>query len=217
MSYMKGLGTSAKGNDRLLKQYGGNAGSSPMARQHYATGGAVKGGNPSLDEGLSAAADGAPAKRSLARPGRKVAGKKKDAKTNINIIVAGAPGKADGPGAPPMPAPGPMAGPPPPMPPPGGPPGGPPMPLRANGGRVAGVAQFAKGGKVKSFVPFGKKTTKADEASKIAKKETDGAAPFATGGKVKRAEGGSVHGLKNEDGGAMSGSGRLAKIKMYGK
>lgn len=206
MSYMKSHGTAAKGNDRLLKQYGGNAGSSPMARQHYATGGAVKGGNPSLDEGLSASADGAPAKRSLARPGRKAPSKgKKEAKTNINIIVAG---KPDAP-KPEMPMAGPAMPPPgpPPMPPPG-----PPMPMRANGGAVAGVAKFAKGGKVKSFVPFAKKTTKGDEADKIANKETG--KPFATGGKVG---GGDFHGLRNKDGGAMGGEARLAKVKMYGR
>lgn len=151
MSYMKGYGTAAKGNDRLLKQYGGNAGSSPMARQHYASGGAVKSGNPSLDEGLAAAADGAPAKRSLARPGRKAAGKKKEAKTNINIVVAAKP-DAPKPDMPmPMPPPGAV--------PPGPPPGPmPPVPMRANGGtvgkyarggRIANLGKYAHGGKIK--------------------------------------------------------------------
>lgn len=127
------------GNSRLLKQYGGSEKESD--RQKYADGGSVKtGGNPSLAEGISAA--GAPAKPSLARAGRKAAGKggKKDAKTNVNVLImpkpdaATASGKMEGP----MPS-GPVAGPPvsgpmPPMPPPGV--GGPPMPMRANGGRV---------------------------------------------------------------------------------
>ena len=37
------------------------------------------------------------------------------------------------------------------------------------------------------------------------------------GGKVCRAEGGPVGGLSNKDGGAGGASGRLEKIKMYGK
>ena len=188
MSYVKSTGTAAKGNDRLLKQYGGNSGSSPMARQHYATGGAVKGANPSLAEGLSAS--GAPAKRSLSRPGRKMAGKGKgkEAKTNINIIVAGG-GKPAGP-PPDMPMPPmPMAGPP-----PGPPPGGPPMPMRAHGGKVE---------------------TAKDEAAE--RKAGMHAGSFAKGGKVKRAEGGPVMGLKNKDGGAGGAKARLAKVKMYGK
>lgn len=180
MSFMKSVGTSAKGNDRLLKQYGGNSGSSPMARQHYATGGAVKSkeGNPSLGEGLSAAADGAPSKPSLSRPGRKMPGKGKDAKkgTNVNVVIMQSPAKG-GPDAGPMPGGGP------PMPPPGAGPGGPPMPMRANGGRISNLGKFAWGGKVKM-------TTKGDEAGKIAKKETHGAEAYARGGKVKRADGG---------------------------
>lgn len=165
MSFLKQYGTSAKGNDRLLKQYGGSAGSSPMARQHYAKGGAVKGkeGNPSLAEGLEAA-DGAPSKPSLARPGRKMAKKggddKKDAKTNVNIIIAGKSPDAGPKAAPPMPPPD-M-----PMPPPGGAgpgPGGPPMPMRKHGGAVG---RFATGGRITNL---GK---------------------YAHGGKVKRADGG---------------------------
>src|SRR5689334_6372678 len=137
MSYMKSVGTSAKGNDRLLKQYGGNAGSSPMARQKYASGGAVTGGIPSLDEGLSAT-DGAPSKPSLARPGRKMAGKGKgkDAKgkTNVNVVIMQSPGKGADAGPPGGPGP---------MPPPGPGPGGPPpgMPMRANGGRIANLGK----------------------------------------------------------------------------
>ena len=136
----------SEGNMRLLKAYGG--GSTPP-RQHYATGGAVKGDNPSLAEGL--AAGGSPAKASLARPGRKMPGKgKKDAKTNVNVVIM--PKGEDG--KPPMPPPGAMAGlPPPPMPPgppmpppgAGGPPGGPPPPMmRKAGGRV----NKAEGGEV---------------------------------------------------------------------
>ena len=157
MSYLKGVRTGAEGNNTLLKSYGGG---SSAPRQGYATGGSVGSLNkdgPALSEGL--AASGAPAKRSLARPGRKIgkgAGKKKDAKTNINVIVAPSAPKEAGPG--PMP---PMGGPPPgpPMPPPGA--GGPPMPMRASGGAVGG--------------------------------------------------------LKNKDGGAGGGLGRLAKIRKYGK
>ena len=129
MSYMKGVRQGSEGNTSLLKSYGGG---STGPRQGYATGGSVgfnKDG-PALSEGLSAA--GTPAKPSLARPGRKISkGKKKEAKTNINVIVAPSAPKE---GPPPMPA---MAGPPgpPPMPPPGA--GGPPMPpMRASGGRV---------------------------------------------------------------------------------
>lgn len=127
MTYMKSVRSGAEGNTRLQKQYGG--GSTPP-RQHYASGGAVKGGgNPSLDEGLSAA--GSPAKPSLARPGRKMAGKggKKDGKkgTNVNVIIMGKGGPDAG--APPMPPMADAGGPP--MPPPGGP------PMRASGGRVS--------------------------------------------------------------------------------
>lgn len=160
MSYMKNLGTSAKGNDRLLKQYGGNAGSSPMARQHYAKGGAVKGGNPSLDEGLSAS--GSPAKPSLARPGRK-APKKGDGKkgTSVNVIIAQAP-KPDMGGLPPMAGAGPM-----PMPPPG--PGGPPMPMRKSGGKVKA---FKKGGRVKHKADGGW-TGEGDSGKKLREKAKD--------------------------------------------
>ncbi len=165
MSFLKQFGTSAKGNDRLLKSYGGNAGSSPMARQHYAKGGAVKPkeGNPSLAEGLGAA-DGAPAKPSLARSGRKMGRKAKEGKkgTTVNIVIAG---KGPDAGPPPMGGPGGpppmMKGPPPPMPmpPPGAGPGGPPPPMLkarggavarfATGGRIANLGKFAHGGKVR--------------------------------------------------------------------
>lgn len=180
MSYLKQYGTSAKGNDRLLKQYGGSSGSSPMARQHYAAGGKV-GGNPSLSEGLSAAgAEGAPAKPSLARPGRKMAGKggaKKGGKTNVNVIIAQAPPKGDM-AAPPKDMAGPPGPPPgPPMPPPGPPPG---MPMRASGGRISNLGKYAHGGKV---------TTKGDEAKKIADDE-ESEGKYAKGGRVKRADGG---------------------------
>ncbi len=210
MAYLKQYGTSAKGNDRLLKQYGGSSGSSPMARQHYATGGAVKSANPSLSEGLGAA-EGSPAKPSLARPGRKMPGKggaKKGGKTNVNVIIAQAPPKGAGPppdmpmAGPPGPPPGPM-----PMPPPGPPPG---MPMRASGGRIANLGKYAHGGKV---------TTKGDEASKIAKKEESGEDEYACGGRVGRKEGGPAIGLhaKGKLVGSGGGLGRLAKAKKYGK
>lgn len=268
MSYMKSAGTSAKGNDRLLKQYGGNDGSSPMARQHYATGGAVKSANPSLNEGLSAA--GAPAKKSLARPGRKMPGKGKskgkEAKTNINVIIAG--GKPEAPAMPPPPMDGP------PMPPPGA--GGPPpagMPMRAKGGRVckedggrisedskteaAKLREESKDAKTSSLgstvlgglSAIGRATLKGApkplkwvantaiganagaaglgvkragrleaEANRIEKGQVkDGEEDRKHGGSVKRAEGGPVMGLSNKDGGAGGASGRLAKIKDYGK
>ena len=206
MSYSKSYGTAAKGNDRLLKQYGGSSGSSPMARQHYATGGAVKSGNPSLSEGLSAAgAEGAPAKPSLSRPGKKMPGKGKSAgkgKTNVNVIIAQAPPKDAGPKPD-------MAGPPPgpPMPMPGPPPGPPPgMPMRASGGRIGNLGKYAHGGKV---------TTKGDEARKIADKEES----YACGGRIGRKEGGPAMGLhiKGKTVGSGGGLGRLAKLKMYGK
>lgn len=189
-SYMKGVRCGSEGNTGLLKSYGGGS-SGP--RQGYATGGSVSGLNkdgPAMSEGLSAA--GTPAKPSLARPGRKIGkGKKKDAKTNINVIVAPSAPKEAGPG--PMP---PMGGPPPgpPMPPPGA--GGPPMPMRAHGGAVS----------------------KKDAAVKIAHaEESPGKSKYKMGGKICRAEGGPVGGLSNKDGGSGGGEGRLAKIKMYGK
>ena len=296
MSYMKGVRQGSEGNTSLLKSYGGGS-SGP--RQGYATGGSVglnKDG-PALSEGLSAA--GSPAKRSLARPGRKISkGKKKEAKTNINVIVAPSAPKE---GPPPMPA---MAGPPPgppPMPPPGA--GGPPMPpMRASGGRVdadckeavhkhdrqmhkgQGLTKLRIGGKVKKradggstisedskrevarlrgeadqsrgsrnlsgglaagsgilgsvgnrlqrsgFKPFGLAMGALSGAAHLASRREDkeadriergeaepGKEDRKHGGKVSRAEGGPVMGLKNKDGGAGGGEGRLAKIKMYGK
>lgn len=158
MSYMKGVRSGAEGNRKLLGDYGGKSGSGPAARQHYATGGAVKGyatgGSPALSEGMSAAG-GAPAKPSLARPGRKMPGKggakKKSAgKTNVNVIIASPPAKEAG-AMPPALGAGPVGPPPgPPMPPPGAGPGGPPMPpMRANGGRINNLGKYAHGGKVK--------------------------------------------------------------------
>ena len=168
MSYLKGVRTGAEGNNTLLKSYGGG---SSAPRQGYATGGSVGSLNkdgPALSEGL--AASGAPAKRSLARPGRKIgkgAGKKKDAKTNINVIVAPSAPKEAGPG--PMP---PMAGPPPggpPMPPPGA--GGPPMPMRASGGRVSdckGLTKLKIGSKVKKRADGGRISQDSrDEAKRL--------------------------------------------------
>ncbi len=157
MSYLKGVPSGAAGNKRLLGKYGGNSGSGPNARQHYARGGAVKAfasGGAALDEGLSAS--GSPAKPSLSRPGRKAPSKGKDGKgkTTVNVIIAGG-GKPGADGPPPG---GPMAGPP--MPPPGAggpPPGGPPMPpMRANGGRIANLGKYAHGGKVGKYARGGK-------------------------------------------------------------
>lgn len=191
MSYMKGVRQGSEGNTSLLKSYGGG---STGPRQGYATGGSVglKKDGPALAEGLSAA--GTPAKPSLARPGRKISkGKKKEAKTNINVIVAPSAPKE---GPPPMPA---MAGPPgpPPMPPPAG---GPPMPpMRASGGRVDADCKDA--------------VHKHDRQMH----KGQGLTKLRIGGKVCRAPGGPVMGLKNKDGGAGGAEGRLAKIKMYGK
>jgi hypothetical protein len=53
----------------------------------------------------------------------------------------------------------------------------------AKGGRIANLGKYAHGGKVKE-------TTKGDEASHIAKKETHGAEPFKKGGSVKGKDGG---------------------------
>lgn len=140
------------GNKSLLSKYGGKTGSGPAARNHYAAGGAVKSAPKAFADGGMVDGDAAP--KRLDKPGRKMKGKdkKKDAKTNINVVVMA--GKGDqppgAPAGPPMPPPGPMAGPPRPMPgpPPGPPPGGPmgpPMGMHKNGGKVAA---FAKGGKV---------------------------------------------------------------------
>lgn len=133
MTYMKGVRASNEGNASLLKQYGGgkSGGKHADGGKCYASGGAVKSGNPSLGEGLSAA--GGPSKPSLARPGRKMPGKSAGkGKTNINVVVMSPKGGDDKP-MPPMAD----AGGPPMMPPgAGGPPGAPPMPMRASGGRV---------------------------------------------------------------------------------
>lgn len=185
MSDYDSIRTGAAGNNRLLKSYGGG---STGPRQAYATGGMVKGSNPSLSEGLTAA--GGAAKPSLARPGRKMAskGKSKDKKgTQVNVVIAQAPPteKPEGP----MPMMPPMGGPPPgppPMPPPpmAGPPGpgGPMPPMRAFGGPVA----------------------KKDEAVKIAKRE-------------ERSVGGPASPPRGFDAGAGGARGRLEKIKEYGK
>lgn len=135
MSYIKGAPMGNVGNARLLKQYGGgSSGSKHSEMKGYATGGAVKDGNPSLSEGLSAA--GGPSKPNLARPGRKMPGKKAagKGKTNINVVVMQKPdataGAGAGPGGPMMPMPGgPGPGPMPDA-------GGPPPPMRKHGGRV---------------------------------------------------------------------------------
>jgi hypothetical protein len=210
MSYMKDVRGSAVGNTSLLRKYGGSG----EPRQSYATGGAVKGyahgGNPALSEGM--AASGAPAKPSLARASRK-SGKgkgKSGAKTHVNVIVAPQPPASAGP---PPPPPGPMAGPPPPPPgPPGGgmmPPAGPPGPpmMRAKGGRVMDEAQD------KTMI---KKAVHAHDKQMHGGKGLT-KLKLRDGGMMCRADGGSVHGLTNSQGGGGGARGRLAKIKMYGK
>lgn len=268
MSYMKGVRPSSEGNASLLKQYGGgSSGGKHADAKGYATGGAVKGGNPSLGEGLSAA--GGPSKPSLARPGRKMPGAKKASskggkgKTNINIVVMSP--KGDDKPMPPMAD----AGGPPMMPP--GPPGGPPMPMRASGGRVkrqdggstisedskkeskrlrdeaggdvwkgiagsaagtgAGLAALARkkgpgllglAAPAAGLAVLGKKVydgaNKASEARRIEEgKVKPGEEDRKHGGKVCRAPGGPVGGLANSQGGSGGASGRLAKVRMYGK
>lgn len=176
------------GNARLLKQYGG---SDKGDRQKYADGGSVKaGGNPSLAEGLSAS--GAPAKPSLARPGRKAPGKggKKDAKTNVNVLIMPKPDAAPaGAGAKPEPMPtGPAIPAPMPMPPPGV--GGPPMPMRANGGRVGraagGPAGMRGDDEDDSIVHEARGGIRSiPKASKVVPKVAPKAAPNAPGGAVE--------------------------------
>ena len=203
----------SEGNMRLLKAYGG--GSTPP-RQHYATGGAVKGDNPSLTEGLSAA--GSPAKASLARPGRKMPGKgKKDAKTNVNVVIM--PKGEDG--KPPMPPPGAMAGlPPPPMPPgppmpppgaggpPGGPGGPPPPMMRKAGGRV----NKAEGGIISddSKKAAAELRAKGSDGMRGAATDALGAIPGIAGGAIVSAlsRGRAVRGV----GHAVSGASALAGL-----
>lgn len=197
----------SEGNTRLLKQYGG--GSSPPRQSYagvkgYATGGAVRGDNPSLAEGL--AASGSPAKPNLSRPGRKMAGKgksKKDAKTNITVVVAPN-GKGDEkpPMPMPVPVPGPSAGPPMPpmpMPPPGAGPGGPPMPMRAKGGRVNHDDAKKDKAAIKAAVH---KHEKHDHPGK----------PL-----TKLSVGGPAKPPKGFDAGAGGAEGRLEKARKYGK
>lgn len=198
----------SEGNMRLLKQYGG--GSTPP-RQHYASGGAVKGENPSLAEGLSAA--GGPSKMGA---GKKSGKAKKEAKTNVNVVIMPK-GDDAKPPMPPMPMPpGAAAGMPPPpmppgppMPPPGAGPGGPPPPMmRKAGGRVmkhddaaADKSMVAKGvHKHEANMHPGKPKTK-----------------LATGGPAKEP---TTKGLVAENGfqgGGGGGVGRLEKMKKYGK
>lgn len=192
----------SEGNMRLLKEYGG--GSTPP-RQHFATGGAVRsGGNPALDEGLSAS--GEAARPNLSRPGRKAKKDKDKAKTNINIVVMG----KDKDAAPPIPGPMAAAGPMPPpampmpmKPPMGAPmagPDGPPMPMRKAGGRVENHDDAAMDKKmIKAAVH------KHEEHDHPGKPMTK----LSMGGPAKPPVG--------IDDGAGGGKGRLEKIKVYGK
>ena len=181
----------SEGNTRLLKSYGGSA--SPPRQsypQGYATGGAVKSGNPALAEGMAATSAKAPA-----MAGKKAAGKGKGTNVNVIVVPGGKPGAAEAP-PPPMP----MAGPP--MPAPGPGPGGPPMPpegmpMRKSGGRV----KKANGGEV--YIP-------AESVDDVV------LAPRKSGGRVGKSVGGPAKPLTGMDAGAGGGKGRLEKIKKYG-
>lgn len=185
----------SEGNTRLLKAYGG--GSSPP-RQHYATGGAVKGDNPALAEGLASA----PLSDKPSKSAKKGDKSKKDAKINVNVIVAP---KEDKPAMPPV---GPAGLAPPPMPPgpPMPPPGGPTMPMRASGGRVKDDAKQDKAmvkaavGKHEKGMHPGKPMTK-----------------LATGGPAKEPTTKGLVAEKGYQGGGAGGVGRLEKMRAYGK
>lgn len=187
----------AIGNTTLLKKYGGSGETRQTYPKGYATGGAVKGYATGGAPSGSMDTDGAPAKPSLSRPGRKMGkGKKPDAKkagTTVNIIIAG---KGEGGEKPPMMPPGPPmdAGPMPP--PPGAGPGGPPMPMRAKGGRVS-EAKEAKEDKPMIAKMIHKHEKEDHKGSPMTK--------FQSGGKVRQ--------IKDGAGGA---AGRLEKIKAYG-
>lgn len=226
----------SEGNMRLLKEYGGG---SKGPRQSYATGGAVKGNNPSLDEGMEAAPI---AKLDGPKSSKKDKGSKdkKDAKTSINIVVMGKPDAPAAPGPSGMVPP----GPPPPMLPPGPPPGGPPMPMRASGGRVkredisasdqagkqdvmgTSPGKYAKGGKVHGDAAEDKKMI-AKMVHKHEKKDHPGTkmTTFCAGGMAKRAMGGPAKaptekGMlaeKGYQGGGGGAIGRLEKMKAYGR
>lgn len=191
---MKSIAKSgAIGNTTLLKKYGGHGETRQTYAKGYATGGAVKGYATGGAPSGSMDTDGAPAKPSLARPGRKMGKGKAMAKkggTNVNIIIAG---KGDGGDKPPMMPPGPPmdAGPMPP--PPGAGPGGPPMPMRAKGGRVTD-AKEDKSMVAKMIHKHEKEDHKGSPMTK-----------FQAGGKVRM--------IKD---GAGGGKGRLEKIKAYG-
>lgn len=222
-----------EGNTRLLKEYGGG---SKGPRQSYATGGAVKGGNPSLAEGMEAAPiaklDGPKGK-----PGKSTKkSDKKEAKTNVNVVIMQKPDAAGASG---------LAPPAMPMPPPGPVPGGPPMPpMHAHGGRVkredisakdaaakqktmhTSPGKLAKGGAVHSDAAQDKKMIKA-AVHKHEKGKHPGSklTPFCGGGMAKRAVGGPVKaptekGMlaeKGYQGGGGGAIGRLEKAKRYGK
>ena len=193
MSMKKIAPSGAAGNTRLLSKFGGgSSGPRQEYRPGYATGGVVKAKGGEVSGG-SRDADGAPAKPPLARAGRKMGkGKPKgDAKTNINIIIAG---KGDAPASkPPMPPMGGPGGPPPDM---GPPPGAPPMPpMRAKGGRVNSDAAEDKAMVTKMIHKHEKEDHKGSPMTK-----------FASGGKIRQ--------IKD---GAGGGKGRLEKIAAYGK
>lgn len=201
-SYVKELRDSRAAQSSKLRKLGAQ-GSLKMARagEHaprkynddrarYADGGAVG------DIG------GMASKPRLDRPGRKMgkAKGKKDAKTNINVIIAGKPDA----GAPKpdmgMPPPGAMAGPPP------GPPG---PPMRASGGRIGNLGKYAHGGKVKradgGWTGEGDSgKAKKEESADLNKKSSDA----ASAAKSDAASGAMSAGARL----AMAGPGPAGKI-----
>lgn len=215
MSYMKEARSGAVGNTRLLKSYGGG---STGPRQHYASGGAVKGLNkdgPAMAEGVSAA--GEAAKLNLGRPGRRMGGKlpmkkpstKGSKGTHINVIVMGKGGPGDGAAAPAGPGPGAM----PPMPPPdmsaGPPPGGPPMPpMRKHGGRVDKDDEKQDKAMTTRMVHEHEKHMHKGQGLTKLKKH---------GGRIARSVGGPAKPPRGFDAGAGGAKGRLEKIKEYGR
>jgi hypothetical protein len=115
-----------------MKEYRGQMKSDRARRLQTMTGGSEPRG-----KGPGAVKEDRTMKRA---EGGRVAPKKKEAKQNVNVIIAG---KGDGPGAggPPMPMPPPTGGV---MPPPRPPMGGPPMPMPPGG-----MPMHKRGGRVK--------------------------------------------------------------------